>query len=112
MQDNENNGNASEKVSQQEILRIAKLSRIEIKEDDLETMKTSFTDIMNLFDEIKDVDVSSVDISYEPCKTSQPPRVDEVIHDSKNNSAKIAKFSPYYNDKTRLIDVPLVIETE
>ena len=41
MQDNENSGNASEKVSQQEILRIAKLSRIEIKEDDLETMKTN-----------------------------------------------------------------------
>jgi aspartyl/glutamyl-tRNA(Asn/Gln) amidotransferase C subunit len=112
MQDNENNGNANEKVSQQEILRIAALARIEIKEDDLEKMKTSFTDIMNLFDEIKDVDLTTVDISYESCKTSQPPREDKIIHDSKGNNAKIAKFSPYYNDKTRLIDVPLVIETE
>lgn len=112
MQDNENNENISEEVSQQEILRIAKLARIEIKEDDLEQMKTSFTDIMHLFDDIKDVDVTTVDISYEACETSQMPRADEVIHDSKNNNEKIAKFSPYYNDKTRLIDVPLVIDTE
>ena len=112
MQDNENNGNTSEEVSPQEILRIAKLARIEIKEDDLEQMKTSLTDIMHLFDAIKNVDVTTIDISYETCKTSQAPRADEVIHDSKNNNAKIAKFSPYYNDKTRLIDVPLVIDTE
>ena len=97
-------------ISLAEIKKIAKLSNLEFHDHDITKMTESFSNILQLFSQLSAVNVDTIEVSYESCKTAQNAREDIIIPEESN--AKISTYSAYYNKKTHLIDVPPVIETE
>mgnify|MGYP004008580619 CR=1 FL=1 len=111
MQDDANNPE-KKVISDEEIKKIAQLSRLNLNQDELEMLKTDFGNTLKLFETLEKKDVDSVEVSYESSKISQPRRNDEVLHDNKTQKQQNADTSPYFNKKTGYFDVPPVIETE
>jgi aspartyl/glutamyl-tRNA(Asn/Gln) amidotransferase C subunit len=111
MQDHTNNPE-KDAISDAEIKKIAQLSMLNLSQEELEKLKTDFSNTLKLFETLEKKDVNTVEVSYESNKISQPRRRDEVIHDTKKQKEQTANISPYLNKKTGCFDVPPVIETE
>ena len=97
-------------VSDDEMKNIAKLAMLNLPESELHSLKGDFAKTLDLFKQLNEIDVHTVQVSYEKNKLSMAPRPDIVKHDTENNIAKIAEASPFLNKKDGYFDVPPVIE--
>ena len=101
-----------ERVSAKEIKRIAKLSMINIPEDDISALQNDFENILDLFETLRNENLDTISVQYTAEKTAQSPRSDVVLHETETQVDKLTMVSPYFNKKSHYFDVPPVIETE
>lgn len=101
-----------ERVSTDEIKRIAKLSMIEVPETDINALQNDFENILDLFETLRNENLDTISVQYTAEKTAQSPRPDVILHDTETQVDKLTMISPYFNKKSHYFDVPPVIETE
>ena len=95
-------------LSDQELIEIAYLARINVNEESLSSLKKELEDILDLFDELNEADTSEVEAMSHPLDLSQPTRKDEVTEE--NLREELLKNAP--SVKSGLFLVPKVIDGE
>lgn len=80
------------KISPENALRIATLSRLEITPEQAATLAAQMDDILGYMDKLNELDTSSVTPMYTPVDQPGPMRVDEVRKDFQR--ADILKNAP------------------
>lgn len=65
-------------ITQEEVQRISHLARLEFKEEELTHFTQELANILNYFEELKEVDTSKVQPTFHPYKKETPFREDEV----------------------------------
>jgi aspartyl/glutamyl-tRNA(Asn/Gln) amidotransferase C subunit len=61
-----------------EIKRVAENSRINLDQDEVESMVEEFEDILEIFDRIDEIDTGDVEASFHPTDVEMKTREDEV----------------------------------
>ncbi|MCJ8328125.1 MAG: Asp-tRNA(Asn)/Glu-tRNA(Gln) amidotransferase subunit GatC [Campylobacterales bacterium] len=89
------------------ITKLAKLSGLEVNEDRKEELKSELADIINFVDNIKDIDVSHIDATFNTIKGGSPLREDVVSTDAQM-SEHILKHAP--KSENGYFIVPKIIE--
>jgi len=95
-------------LSDKELTEIAYLARINIKEDSFSSLKKELEQILELFEELNEADISKVEAMSHPLDLSQPTRKDEVTEE--NEREELLKNAP--SVQSGLFLVPKVIEGE
>jgi len=93
-------------VSDEQVLKVAKLARLAIDADRVDHIASSMNDILGLVDQIQAVDTDSVQPMAHPLDISQPTRRDEVTETDQR--ALVQKLAP--DCEQGLYLVPRVIE--
>ncbi|MEJ8554679.1 Asp-tRNA(Asn)/Glu-tRNA(Gln) amidotransferase subunit GatC [Tepidibacter sp. Z1-5] len=60
------------------VKHVAKLSRLEVKEDEIEAISKKIGDVLNYVEKLQSVDTENTDITYNPINISNQFRNDEV----------------------------------
>ena len=95
-------------LSDKELTEIAYLARINVKEDSFSSLKKELEQILELFEELNEADISKVESMSHPLDLSQPTRKDEVTEE--NEREELLKNAP--SVQSGLFLVPKVIEGE
>ena len=111
MQDQANKPGNSQ-ISDQEIEKIVQLSKLHLTQEELSNLKNDFQNTLQLFKDLENKDVTTVEVRYDAHKLAQTRRRDVVDHDAAQQLIDTESTSPYFNKKSHYFDVPPVIETE
>ena len=76
-------------ISKDEMIHLANLAKIEMSEDELSLYASDMSSIIDLMDEIKTVDTSSIDTSLSPDLPTSKLRAD-VVEASLSNAEALA----------------------
>ena len=95
-------------LSDQELKEIAYLARISVKEESLPSLKKELEDILGLFKQLDEANISKINAMSHPLDLSQPTRKDEVTEEDLRD--ELLKNAP--SVKSGLFLVPKVIEGE
>ncbi|WP_099189403.1 Asp-tRNA(Asn)/Glu-tRNA(Gln) amidotransferase subunit GatC [Tepidibacter mesophilus] len=60
------------------VKHVAKLSRLEVKDDEIEAISKKIGDVLNYVEKLQSVDTENTDITYNPINISNQFRNDEV----------------------------------
>ncbi len=98
-------------LSKDDVLAVAKLSRLRLNEAQIERFKAQLSNVLGLFDEIKEVDTSEVVETSQITGLKNVTRRDEVFYDEDlrpSDTEELLKNVPI-REKTNIV-VPKVIE--
>ena len=95
-------------LSDRELKEIAYLARISVNEESLPSLKKELEDILGIFKELDEADISEVNAMSHPLDLSQPTRKDEVTEEDQR--VELLKNAP--SVKSGLFLVPKVIDGE
>ena len=93
-------------LSREEVLRIARLARIEIAEGEVEAMRAELNGILDLIDQMRAVDTSGVEPMSHPQAQAQRLREDRVTEPDQRD--RFQAVAPQVEDGLYL--VPKVID--
>ena len=94
------------KIDKNTTLKIAKLSRIKIKDDEIQELSSQLSSILDWVEQLNEVDTKNIEPLSNVSKAELPLRKD--IEDSSDNSKKILSNAP---DKLEnFFAVPKVVE--
>lgn len=97
-----------DKLTEEEILHVAKLARIEITEDELESYQVKLKEILNQIDSVNEIDDDNTDYLIAPWKNNANFREDIVLEMLDTKEA--LKNTPHKSGS--FIEVPVVISNE
>lgn len=66
-------------IDRDDVLRIAKLSKVKPSEDETVRLESQFCEILKYMDRLNEVDTSDVDPLYSPCDGQPATRKDEAV---------------------------------
>jgi aspartyl-tRNA(Asn)/glutamyl-tRNA(Gln) amidotransferase subunit C len=79
--------------SKDRVVKVAKLSRLDLGEKKLDTFAAQFDDIVTLMDTLGEIDTNGVEPLYWPLAApAAPPREDAVAHD--NTRGELLRNAP------------------
>lgn len=81
------------KLSREEILQIANLARLQLREDEIENYRNQLSDILAHFTSLQNVDTSNIETNSSSLKNELPFRTDEIIPFKAIN--KILQVAPH-----------------
>lgn len=87
--------------------KLAKLSSLDIKDDRRESLKEELAEIINFVDNLKDIDVSHIDATFNTLEGGTPLRED-IANQDLEMSEHILKHAPKSEDGYFI--VPKIIE--
>ncbi len=93
-------------ISPEDVLKIAQLAKLKIRDDEGEQFATDLSNIMTLVDQMNSVDTKSIEPMAHPLEVTQRLRVDKVTET--NQRDKFQSIAP--NIDKGLYLVPKVIE--
>lgn len=93
-------------ISPEEVLNIANLARLQIKQDEVEQYATDLSNIINLVEQMNTVDTKDIQPMAHPLDATQRLREDKVTEE--NQRDKFQAIAP--SAKKGLYLVPKVIE--
>jgi aspartyl-tRNA(Asn)/glutamyl-tRNA(Gln) amidotransferase subunit C len=93
-------------ISPEDVLKIAQLAKLKIRDDEGEQYATDLSNIMTLVDQMNSVDTKSIEPMAHPLEVTQRLRVDKVTET--NQRDKFQSIAP--NIDKGLYLVPKVIE--
>lgn len=93
-------------ISPEDVLKIAQLAKLKIRDDEGEQYATDLSNIMTLIDQMNSVDTKSIEPMAHPLEVTQRLRVDKVTET--NQRDKFQSIAP--NIDKGLYLVPKVIE--
>lgn len=93
-------------ISPEDVLKIAQLAKLKIRDDESEQYATDLSNIMTLVDQMNSVDTKSIEPMAHPLEVTQRLRVDKVTET--NQRDKFQSIAP--NIDKGLYLVPKVIE--
>jgi aspartyl-tRNA(Asn)/glutamyl-tRNA(Gln) amidotransferase subunit C len=93
-------------LTNEDVLAIAKLARLQIEDDKVEQYKQELTQILDLVEEMNQIDVTDVEPMAHPQELMQPLRTDQVTESDQRD--KFQAIAPATQDGLYL--VPKVIE--
>ena len=93
-------------ISPEEVLKIANLARLEIKQDEVDQYALELSNIISLVEQMNKVDTQNVEPMAHPLEVTQRLRKDEVTEN--NQREKFQSVAP--NAEKGLYLVPKVIE--
>jgi len=93
-------------LSHDEVLRIARLARIEVGEGDIEALRAELNGILGLIDQMRSVDTAGIEPMSHPQAEAQRLRADDVTE--RDRRADFQGIAPQVEDGLYL--VPKVIE--
>lgn len=93
-------------ISLEDVLKIAQLAKLKIRDDEGEQYATDLSNIMTLVDQMNSVDTKSIEPMAHPLEVTQRLRVDKVTET--NQRDKFQSIAP--NIDKGLYLVPKVIE--
>ena len=96
------------KISEQEVRKIAELSRLSLSSDELKKRTEDMNNILNYMDTLNEIDTDNVEELYNVNDMSNPLR-DDTFEQSLEKK-DILKNSPSSNDD--YIEVPLTVKKE
>lgn len=67
------------KITRDEVLKLARLSKLELSEDEIDRFTKEFEEILAYFEQLKDVDTSGLEPTYQVTGLRNVTRKDEVI---------------------------------
>jgi len=80
-------------ISKDDVLKVAKLSRLELGDDELEKFRVQLENVLKLFEEVQKVDVDSVGETSQVTGLQDVVRADE-IRDNSTSSDELLKNVP------------------
>ena len=96
------------KISEQEVRKIAELSRLSLSSDELKKRTEDMNNILNYMDTLNEIDTDNVEELYNVNDMSNPLR-DDTFEQSLEKK-DVLKNSPSSNDD--YIEVPLIVKKE
>ena len=96
------------KISEQEVRKIAELSRLSLSNDELKKRTEDMNNILNYMDTLNEIDTDNVEELYNVNDMSNPLR-DDTFEQSLEKK-DVLKNSPSSNDD--YIEVPLTVKKE
>ena len=95
-----------EKLSRGEVLHVARLSRLDLTEEEIDKYSYQLKELMDSIDRIKDIDVTSDDIMISPWSidnvlssdTSEPLSCEEVLLNAPVKSGSYIEVRGVFND--------------
>tara|TARA_B100000579_G_scaffold372581_1_gene335827 strand:- start:110 stop:421 length:312 start_codon:yes stop_codon:yes gene_type:complete len=96
------------KISEQEVRKIAELSRLSLSSDELKKRTVDMNNILNYMDTLNEIDTDNVEELYNVNDMSNPLR-DDTFEKSLEKK-DVLKNSPSSNDD--YIEVPLTVKKE
>ena len=96
------------KISEQEVRKIAELSRLSLSSDELKKRTEDMNNILNYMDTLNEIDTDNVEELYNVNDISNPLR-DDTFEQSLEKK-DVLKNSPSSNDD--YIEVPLTVKKE
>ncbi len=96
------------KISEQEVRKIAELSRLSLSNDELKKRTEDMNNILNYMDTLNEIDTDNVEELYNVNDMSNPLR-DDTFEQSLDKK-DVLKNSPSSNDD--YIEVPLTVKKE
>ena len=96
------------KISEQEVRKIAELSRLSLASDELKKRTEDMNNILNYMDTLNEIDTDNVEELYNVNDMSNPLR-DDTFEQSLDKK-DVLKNSPSSNDD--YIEVPLTVKKE
>tara|TARA_B100001113_G_scaffold348089_1_gene341432 strand:- start:347 stop:658 length:312 start_codon:yes stop_codon:yes gene_type:complete len=96
------------KISEQEVRKIAELSRLSLSSDELKKRTEDMNNILNYMDTLNEIDTDNVEELYNVNDMSNPLR-DDTFEQSLEKK-DVLKNSPSSNDD--YIEVPLTVKKE
>ena len=96
------------KISEQEVRKIAELSRLSLSSDELKKRTEDMNNILNYMDTLNEIDTDNVEELYNVNDMSNPLR-DDTFEQSLDKK-DVLKNSPSSNDD--YIEVPLTVKKE
>lgn len=81
------------KITRDEVLKLARLSKLELTENEIDRFTDEFEDILAYFEQLKDVDISELNPTYQVTGLTNVMRKDEVIDYGVSNQ-ELLKNSP------------------
>ncbi|MFA5754851.1 MAG: Asp-tRNA(Asn)/Glu-tRNA(Gln) amidotransferase subunit GatC [Candidatus Paceibacterota bacterium] len=90
-------------ISEEEIRNIAKLSNIEIKDDEIEEMREKFSSILEYIKKLQELDVSNIE------ETASVIKLESVMRDDVPHEGIIASFS---REKDGCLEVNKILYNE
>ena len=81
------------KITRDEVLKLARLSKLELTENEIDRFTDEFEDILAYFEQLKDVDISEINPTYQVTGLTNVMRKDEVIDYGVSNQ-ELLKNSP------------------
>ena len=96
------------KISEQEVKKIAELSRLSLSSDELKKRTEDMNNILNYMDTLNEIDTDNVEELYNVNDMSNPLR-DDTFEQSLEKK-DVLKNSPSSNDD--YIEVPLTVKKE
>lgn len=95
-------------LTKEDVLKIAKLSKLELKEEEIEKFQIDLNKIFEHMEELNNVDVSNIDPLFNVLDLKDKLRVDEV----KNSGIKKEILNNAPNKDEEFIIVPKVVGGE
>ena len=96
------------KISEQEVRKIAELSRLSLSSDELKKRTEDMNNILNYMDTLNEIDTDNVEELYNVNDMSNPLR-DDTFEQSLEKK-DVLKNSPSSNDD--YIEIPLIVKKE
>lgn len=96
-----------EKISKEEVLKIANLARLEFTDEEIETFTYQLSSILDYIEKLNEVDTDGVEPTFYTFVTETPVREDEVVK-SKGGEKLALRESPSIHKK--FFRVPKVIK--
>jgi len=85
-------------ISKEEIKHIAKLARIELKDEEVLRFQKELSSILDYIEQLKEVDISKIDLKESLTKFQGVTRQDKEIKKSIEQSLKLIGLSPDKKD--------------
>ncbi len=67
------------KLSKEDVLKLARLSRLKLSDEEVEKYQTELTAILNYVNQLEDVDVAGLEPTYQVTGLTSVMRADEVL---------------------------------
>ncbi len=68
------------KITRAEVLKLARLSKLELSEEEIDKFTKEFEEILDYFEQLKSVDVEGLDPTYQVTGLKNVKRKDELVN--------------------------------
>jgi aspartyl-tRNA(Asn)/glutamyl-tRNA(Gln) amidotransferase subunit C len=85
------------KLTREEVLKLARLARLQLSEDEIKSFQTDISAILDFVEQLKDVDLGSLEPTYQVSGLSNVMREDKII-DYQQSTENLMQNAPASQD--------------